>query len=210
MKKKKNSSNIIEYAKNIISIEIDSLRDLKDRINENFDDAVKEIIDCKGKIVITGIGKSGIIGKKIAATMCSLGTKAVFLHPVEALHGDSGIISKNDIVIAISNSGETKELLNLLPLFKKLNLKIIALTGNINSCLSKSSHIKLDISVKREADYLNLAPTSSCITTLALGDALAICVAKLKRFTINDFAFLHPSGKLGEICRKGGRKLSKT
>ena len=144
------------------------------------------------------MGKSGLIGKKIAATMSSTGTPAYFLHPAESTHGDSGVITRNDVIIAISNSGETQELLNLLPLIKRFGCEMIGMTGNLNSTLAKTSEVTLDISVEREACPLGKAPTASTTATLAMGDALAVCLMEKKGFTKEDFLMYHPSGKLGK------------
>ncbi len=154
--------------------------------------------NCKGRVIVTGMGKSGLIGKKIAATMSSTGTPTYFLHPAESTHGDSGVITRNDVIIAISNSGETQELLNLLPLIKRFGCEMIGMTGNLNSTLSKTSEVVLDISVEREACPLGKAPTASTTATLAMGDALAVCLMEKKGFTKEDFLLFHPSGKLGK------------
>jgi len=191
-------SNIIESAREVFDIEAKSILRLKDNIGEEFDKAIEILYDCKGRVIVTGMGKSGLIGKKIAATMSSTGTPAYFLHPAESTHGDSGVITKNDVIIAISNSGETQELMNLLPLIKRFGCPMIGMTGNINSTLGKTSEVVLDISVEREADTLGKAPTASTTATLAMGDALAVCLMKKKGFTKEDFLMFHPSGKLGK------------
>lgn len=191
-------SRIIESAKEVLDIEAKSILRLKDTIGEDFDKAIEILYNCKGRVIVTGMGKSGIIGKKIAATMSSTGTPAYFLHPAESTHGDSGVITRNDVIIAISNSGETQELMNLLPLIKRFGCPMIGMTGNINSTLAKTSDITLDISVEREADTLGKAPTASTTATLAMGDALAVCLMEKKGFTKEDFLMYHPSGKLGK------------
>jgi arabinose-5-phosphate isomerase len=189
--------DILETAKEVIETEIDQLKNLKNCIDQSFEKAVKLIASCKGKVVVSGIGKSGIIGKKIAATLASTGTPAFFLHPAEALHGDLGMVSKDDVVIAISNSGQSSELLAMLPYFKRLGVPIIAITNNPQSELAKRADIVLKLCVEREACPMNLAPTSSTTNTLVLGDALAVCLMKLKGFTKEDFALRHPAGNLG-------------
>ena len=191
-------SKIIESAKEVLEIEANSILRLKDSIGEEFDKAIEILYNCKGRVIVTGMGKSGLIGKKIAATMSSTGTPAYFLHPAESTHGDSGVITRNDVIIAISNSGETQELMNLLPLIKRFGCPMIGMTGNINSTLGKTSDVVLDISVEKEADTLGKAPTASTTATLAMGDALAVCLMQEKGFTKEDFLMFHPSGKLGK------------
>ena len=191
-------SKIIDTAKEVLDIEAKSILRLKDNIGEDFDKAIDILYNCKGRVIVTGMGKSGIIGKKIAATMSSTGTPTYFLHPAESTHGDSGVITRNDVIIAISNSGETQELMNLLPLIKRFGCPLIGMTGNINSTLAKTSDVTLDISVEREADTLGKAPTASTTATLAMGDALAVCLMEEKGFTKEDFLMFHPSGKLGK------------
>lgn len=191
-------SRIIESAKEVLEIEANSILRLKDNIGEDFDRAIDILYNCKGRVIVTGMGKSGIIGKKIAATMSSTGTPAYFLHPAESTHGDSGVITRNDVIIAISNSGETQELMNLLPLIKRFGCPMIGMTGNVESTLAKTSDVVLDISVEREADTLGKAPTASTTATLAMGDALAVCLMEEKGFTKEDFLMYHPSGKLGK------------
>lgn len=191
-------SKIIESAKEVLEIEANSILKMKDSIGEEFDKAIEILYNCKGRVIVTGMGKSGLIGKKIAATMSSTGTPAYFLHPAESTHGDSGVITRNDVIIAISNSGETQELMNLLPLIKRFGCPMIGMTGNINSTLGKTSDVVLDISVEKEADTLGKAPTASTTATLAMGDALAVCLMQEKGFTKEDFLMFHPSGKLGK------------
>lgn len=187
-----------ELAKEVFDIEANSILRLKNNIGEEFDKAIELMYDCKGRVIITGMGKSGLIGKKIAATLTSTGTPSYFLHPAESTHGDSGIITKEDVVVAISNSGETQELLNLLPLIKRFGVKMIGMTGKLNSTLAQASDVVLDISVEREACPLNKAPTASTTATLAMGDALAVCLLKKRGFTEEDFLIFHPSGALGK------------
>lgn len=191
-------SKINELAKDVLEIEANSILRLKNNIGEEFDKAIDILYNCKGRVIVTGMGKSGIIGKKIAATMSSTGTPAYFLHPAESTHGDSGVITRNDVIIAISNSGETQELMNLLPLIKRFGCEMIGMTGNINSTLAKTSEVVLDISVEKEACPLGKAPTASTTATLAMGDALAVCLMEKKGFTKEDFLMYHPSGKLGK------------
>ncbi len=191
-------SKVNELAKEVLDIEAKSILRLKNNIGEEFDKAIDILYNCKGRVIVTGMGKSGLIGKKIAATMSSTGTPTYFLHPAESTHGDSGVITRNDVIIAISNSGETQELLNLLPLIKRFGCEMIGMTGNLNSTLSKTSEVVLDISVEREACPLGKAPTASTTATLAMGDALAVCLMEKKGFTKEDFLLFHPSGKLGK------------
>jgi len=188
---------ILKTAKEVLKIEAEAVRNLIPKLNESFEDAVKLILSCKGRVVVTGIGKSGIIGKKIVATLSSTGTPSLFLHPTEGSHGDLGMITKSDIVIAISNSGETEEINNLLSFFKKKKIKIISMTGKINSTLARHSNFVLDTGVKREACPLGLAPTASTTAMLAMGDALAIALLKERDFKREDYALLHPAGSLG-------------
>ena len=191
-------NSINELAKDVLDIEAKAILRLKNNIGDDFDKAVDILYNCKGRVIVTGMGKSGLIGKKIAATMSSTGTPAYFLHPAESTHGDSGVITRNDVIIAISNSGETQELLNLLPLIKRFGCEMIGMTGNLNSILAKTSEVTLDISVEREACPLGKAPTASTTATLAMGDALAVCLMEKKGFTKEDFLMYHPSGKLGK------------
>lgn len=190
--------NITDLAKEVLDIEAHSILKLKNNINGCFEKAIDILYSCKGRVIVTGMGKSGIIGKKIAATLSSTGTPSYFLHPAESTHGDSGIITRDDVIIAISNSGETKELLNLLPLIKRFGVQMIALTGGLNSTLAKTSEVTLDISVEKEACPLNKAPTASTTATLAMGDALAVCLLEKRGFSEEDFLIFHPSGALGK------------
>ncbi len=194
-------NEVIELAKQVFDIEADSILKLKEKVGEDFDKAVDIILNCKGRVIVTGMGKSGHIGRKIAATLTSTGTPSYFLHPAESTHGDSGIITREDVVIAISNSGETQELLNLLPLIKRFGVKMIGMTGKMESTLATSSDVVLDISVEREACPLNKAPTASTTATLAMGDALAVCLLKSRGFTEEDFLIFHPGGALGKGFR---------
>lgn len=189
---------INDLAKEVLEIEAHAILKLKNSINENFNKAIEILYACKGRVIVTGMGKSGIIGKKIAATLSSTGTPSYFLHPAESTHGDSGIITRDDVIIAISNSGETQELLNLLPLIKRFGVSMIALTGGLNSTLAKTSDVTLDISVEKEACPLNKAPTASTTATLAMGDALAVCLLEKRGFSEEDFLIFHPGGALGK------------
>ena len=180
-----------------IELEQQAVINLKSRINDDFINACKYILKCSGRVVVTGMGKSGHIGKKIAATLASTGTPAFFVHPGEASHGDMGMITKNDVVIAMSNSGGTSEVTSLLPLLKRLDVPLISMTGNPQSALATASHCHLDISVEKEACPLDLAPTSSTTATLVMGDALAIALLEARGFTAEEFAFSHPGGSLG-------------
>lgn len=193
-----NECDIEKSAIEVFEIEANSILKLKNRVGEHFARAIDIIYNSKGKVVVTGMGKSGLVGRKIASTLCSTGTPSVFLHPAESTHGDSGIISRDDVVIAISNSGETAELLNLLPLINRFNVPLIALTGGVNSTLAKKSEVTLDISVEKEACPLNKAPTASTTVTLAMGDAVAVCLLKKRGFSYEDFLLYHPSGALGK------------
>lgn len=191
-------SRMNELAVEVLDIEANSILRLKNNIGESFDKAIDILYNCKGRVIVTGMGKSGLIGKKIAATMSSTGTPAYFLHPAESTHGDSGVITRDDVIIAISNSGETQELMNLLPLIKRFGCLMIGMTGNMNSTLAKASEVVMDISVEREACPLGKAPTASTTATLAMGDTLAVCLMEKKGFTKEDFLMFHPSGKLGK------------
>jgi arabinose-5-phosphate isomerase len=189
---------IIKRAKQVLQIEAKAIEQLMERINEQFVQAVELILACEGKVVVTGVGKSGIIGQKIASTLASTGTPAFFLHSTEGSHGDLGMLGKKDIVVAISNSGETDELSQILPLIKRYGNKLIALTGKVKSTLARAGDVVLDVSVEEEACPLGLAPTASTTATLAMGDALAVALLEKRGFKKDDFAILHPGGKLGK------------
>lgn len=193
-----NQNSIKDLAKSVLDIEADSILKLKDKINDNIETAVSTIIKSSGRTIVTGMGKSGHIGRKIAATLSSTGTPAYFLHPAESTHGDSGIITRQDVVIALSNSGETTELLNLLPLIKRFEVPLIAFVGKTNSTLAKSADIVFDVGVEKEACPLGKAPTASTTAALAMGDALAVCLLKQRGFSAEDFLLFHPSGTLGK------------
>lgn len=189
---------MIERAKKVLKIEAEAIEALIVRIDERFEQAVKMILNCEGRVVVTGMGKSGLIGKKIAATLASTGTPALFLHPAEGIHGDLGMVMRGDTVIALSNSGETDELSRMLPSLKRLGIGIIALTGNPESTLAKNSDVVIDVGVKEEACPLGLAPTASTTATLAMGDALAVVLLDQRGFKEEDFACFHPGGALGK------------
>lgn len=189
--------SIKEIAKEVFEIESEAILNLSNGLTDDFDKSIRAILDLKGKLIISGMGKSGIIGKKIAATMASTGTPSFFLHPAEAYHGDLGMIEKEDIVLLISNSGETDEVLKLIPFLKSQQNIVIAMSGNINSTLAKNSTYHINISIKKEACPLQLAPTSSTTATLVMGDALAIVLMKERGFKDADFAQFHPGGSLG-------------
>lgn len=193
---------IIQVAKDVLQIEADSILNLNEQLNENFCRAVEMVLECQGKVVVTGIGKSGHIARKISSTMSSTGTASFYLHPAESSHGDLGVVSKKDLVIAISYGGEAAELNAILNYTTRNDIKLIALTGKPESTLGKAATIVLNIFVKKEACPLSLAPTSSSTATLAMGDALAMAVLDQKGFTANDFAAFHPSGTLGLRLRK--------
>jgi arabinose-5-phosphate isomerase len=188
----------IAQAKEVLRIEAESIFDLIDRVDERFSRAVDVIYRSRGRVIVTGIGKSGLIGKKIVATLTSTGTPAIFLHPVEGLHGDLGIVHRDDVLLAISNSGETHELNLLTESIRELGVQIIALTGNMHSTLAAASDITIDVGVVREACPFGLAPTSSSTATLAMGDALAVALVNRKEFTEKDFFKFHPGGSLGQ------------
>jgi len=189
---------IIEKAKEVIRKEAEAILNLEKKINSEFQRAVEIILKCRGRVIVTGIGKSGIIGKKIAATLTSTGTAAFFLHPVEGLHGDLGLVRRDDVVIAITKSGETEELQQLFPLFKRLGVPIISLTGSPGSQTAEKSDVVIDVSVDEEACPNNLVPTSSTTAALVMGDALAIALLEERHFSAEDFALLHPGGYLGK------------
>lgn len=189
--------SIIDIAKDVIQTEADSVLKLKGRIDQNFGEVCQILKNCMGKVVLIGMGKSGHIAKKISSTLASTGTPAFYLHPAEAGHGDLGMISHDDVVIMISYSGESDEIISLLPGIKRMNVPIISMTGNANSLIASSSDFHLDISVDNEACPNNLAPTSSTTATLVMGDAIAVSLMSLNNFTSDDFAMSHPSGSLG-------------
>ena len=191
------STDLIQSAQRTIRLEIESIQDLLQRIDGDFIRACELILASKGRVVVVGMGKSGHIGNKIAATLASTGTTAFFVHPAEASHGDMGMITRDDVVLALSNSGSTAEIVTLLPLIKRLGITLISMTGNPESPLAKAAEVNLDARVTLEACPLNLAPTSSTTVSLVLGDALAIALLEARGFTAEDFAFSHPGGALG-------------
>ena len=194
----KNSDQIIKLAQKVLNIESQEIIQASKNISINFTNAVNEILNCTGRIVVSGMGKSGHIARKIASTFASTGTPAFFMHPGEASHGDLGMITKNDIVIFFSNSGQSDELISIFPTIKRIGAKIIGISGNVDSELANESDIHISAAVTKEACPLGLAPTASSSVSLALGDALAICVLDLREFTAEDFAISHPGGNLGK------------
>jgi len=200
-----------DIAKRVLLIEAEAVRALAERLGPEFEKAVKILKECKGKVVVTGLGKSGLVGQKISATFASTGTPSFFLHPAEGLHGDIGMLSRGDVILALSNSGETEELIKLIPYFRRLELQMIAMTGKLDSTLAKSAEVVLDVSVKEEACPYDLVPTASTTAMLAMGDALALALLEEKGFKPEDFALLHPAGTLGkklllkvsDLMRKG-------
>lgn len=191
------ATKIVALARRVLAVEAEAVRQLEQRIGDEFVEACRLCLNCPGRIVVTGIGKSGHIAGKIAATLASTGSPAFFLHPGEASHGDMGMITADDVVIAVSNSGETSELVILLPMLRRLEAPLITLTGNPDSTLATAATINLDVSVTEEACPLNLAPTASTTATLATGDALALALLEARGFTAEDFARSHPGGRLG-------------
>jgi len=192
------SLDIKTIAKKVIKIEAEAVSQIQKQINEDFEAAVKAILNCDGRLIVSGMGKSGLISQKIASTMASTGTPAQFVHPGEAIHGDLGMITDKDIALIISNSGETMELIHILPALRDKNIKVIGLIGRQNSTLALQSDYFLDTSVKKEACTLDLAPTASTTATLAMGDAIAVSLLELRGFNKRDFAKLHPGGMLGK------------
>ena len=198
MTKEKNTFDYIDVANRVLDIESAAIKDLKGTLNKSFVEACEACGNCKGKIIVMGLGKSGHIADKIAATFASTGTPAFFIHPSEAIHGDLGMIDKEDIVLILSYSGETEEIVSLIPIIKNMGITIIALTGNQKSKLSNEATINLNVEVKEEACPMNLAPTASTTAALAMGDAIAVALLEKKGFTKEDFAKSHPGGVLGK------------
>ncbi len=188
----------IDIAKKVLQTEADAVRSLIDRLDHTFEKAVDIILSSKGKVVVTGMGKSGLVGKKIAATLASTGTPSFFMHPAEASHGDLGMVTESDVIIAISNSGETDEIICIIPFLKRFNVGLISLTGNNRSTLARAAEVNLDIAVQEEACPLGIVPTSSTTAALAMGDAIAVALLTKRGFQQDDFAFFHPSGSLGK------------
>jgi arabinose-5-phosphate isomerase len=195
---KTSSKNTLERARQVLDIEAQEISSLANRLDDHFVNAVQLILHCDGRVVVSGMGKSGHIGRKLASTFASTGTPSFFMHPAEASHGDLGMITSNDVVIFLSNSGKSDELISILPVIKRIGAKIISITGNSNSELAKESEIHLSAQVSQEACPLGLSPTASSTASLALGDALAICVLDQRAFTAEDFARSHPGGSLGK------------
>jgi arabinose-5-phosphate isomerase len=187
----------LDVGRRVLDIEARAVQALIQRLDGGFSDAVGLLYDCKGKVVISGMGKSGLIGQKIAATMASTGTPSFFLHPAEGLHGDLGMLARKDVLIAISNSGETKEILQLLPFMERMGIPVLSIVGRMSSTLAKNSAVALDVSVAEEACPMGLAPTASTTATLAMGDALAVALLEKRGFKEEDFAQFHPGGTLG-------------
>ena len=188
----------LEVARRVLRIEAQALKDLEARLDAMFEQAVELLFACKGRVVVTGMGKSGLVGRKISATLSSTGTPSFFLHPADALHGDLGMLARGDALLAITYGGETEEILNLLETLKRLQVPIVTMTGNAKSTLAQASEVVLDVSVKEEACSLNLAPTASTTVAMALGDALAIALLERRGFQPDDFVALHPAGRLGK------------
>jgi arabinose-5-phosphate isomerase len=195
--KKANSASALELARKVLAIEADAIAGLISRLDERFLDAVGLILACRGRVVVSGVGKSGHIARKIASTLASTGTPAFFVHAAEAAHGDLGMITRDDVMLALSNSGQSEELLTIIPMIKRRGAKLIALTGNTDSALAGEADVHLDARVAQEACPLNLAPTASTTAALALGDALAIALLDARGFNEKDFARAHPGGALG-------------
>jgi arabinose-5-phosphate isomerase len=187
----------LDEGKRVLAIEARAVQALIDRLDEQFSKAVDLLFNCKGKVVVSGMGKSGLVGQKIAATMASTGTPAFFLHPAEGIHGDLGMLGRQDVLIAISNSGETQEILQLLPYVERMGITVVSMTGRMTSTLAKNSDAALDVSVSEEACPMGLAPTASTTATLAMGDALAVALLQKRGFKEEDFAQFHPGGTLG-------------
>ena len=198
MNKEKNTFDYIDVANRVLDIESAAIKNLKGTLNKSFVEACEACGNCKGKIIVMGLGKSGHIADKIAATFASTGTPAFFIHPSEAIHGDLGMIDKEDVVLILSNSGETEEIVSLIPMIKRMGITIIALTGNKKSKLSNEASVHVYVEVKEEACPMNLAPTASTTAALAMGDAIAVALLEKKGFTKEDFAKSHPGGSLGK------------
>ena len=191
-------TDILKSARRVLDMEARGITDLKKRLGPSFEQTVRLILESPGKVIATGIGKSGIIARKVMATLCSTGTTAIFLHPVEALHGDLGMVAAGDVVLAFSHSGETNELTDLIPVLKESGAKVVAFTGGMESALARASDLVIDCGVEREACPMGLAPTTSTTAALAMGDALAVVLIEKRHFNSEDFKKRHPGGKLGE------------
>ena len=207
---------VIEQVKEVLKIEAEAILDLIERIGPEFEKAVQMILASKGRVILTGMGKSGLVARKIASTLSSTGTPSFFLHPGEAIHGDLGMVTRDDIILAISNSGYTQEVKNILPILKKMGAKIITFTGGLDSPMAKESDVVIDVGVEREACPMGLAPTASTTATLAMGDALAVVLINSHRFSSKDFKRFHPGGASGKgfpyaskrSCLQGTKSLS--
>ncbi len=193
-----NKNSFIEAGKRIIQLEKKAVKSLEERIDSNFQLACQELLECSGRVIVTGMGKSGHIANKISATLSSTGTPSFFMHPAEASHGDLGMLTHKDLVLALSHSGNTPEIITLLPLIKRIGSKLISMTGNVNSALAKAADINLDVSITAEACPLGLAPTASTTVSLVMGDALALSILESRGFSIEDFALSHPGGAIGK------------
>ena len=189
---------VIEQAKEVLKIEAQGILSLVEKVGPDFEKAVEMILKAKGRVILTGMGKSGLVARKIAATLNSTGSPSLFLHPAEAIHGDLGMVTRNDIVLAISNSGQTSEINSLLPILKEMGAKVISFTGDLNSLMADVSDVAIDVGVEREACPMGLAPTASTTAALAMGDALAVALINRHRFSQDDFKKFHPGGSLGE------------
>ena len=198
MTEKEEKFDFISIGKKVLDIESIAIAKLKDQLDYNFDIACQLCLDCSGKIIVIGIGKSGHIADKLAATLASTGTPSFFVHPGEASHGDLGMISKSDVVMALSNSGKTEEIVNLLPILKNMGIKIIAMTGDDNSTIATASDVHIDVGVEEEACPMNLSPTASTTAALAMGDAIAVALLEKRGFSVEDFAKSHPGGSIGK------------
>jgi arabinose-5-phosphate isomerase len=200
----------IEKAREVLKIEAQAILDLAERVGEEFEGAVGMIFSSKGRVILTGMGKSGLIGRKIVATLNSTGTPSLFLHPAEAIHGDLGMVTKDDVVIAVSNSGYTAEINAILPIIKSMGTKIIAFTGGLDSPLARTADVVIDVAVEREACPMGLAPTASTTAALAMGDALAVALIGRRHFNPEDFRRFHPGGSLGERLRRKVKEVMRT
>lgn len=194
----------IEMVNEVFNSEIKTIDHVRKSINNDYELCIREILNCKGRIIVLGVGKSGLIGKKMASTFASTGTPSFFIHSTEAVHGDLGMICEEDIVLAISNSGETSEVINTLPSIKEIGASLISITKSKSSTLGKASNIVIEIPIKAEADKYNLAPTNSSTATLVIGDAIALTVSQIKGFTKKDFGRYHPGGALGKSLTEEG------
>ncbi|HEX8834386.1 MAG TPA: SIS domain-containing protein, partial [Abditibacteriaceae bacterium] len=204
------SEDVIQQARTVFEIESEAIARVGQRLDESFTRAVQLLLDCRGRVVVTGVGKSGAIGRKLASTFASTGTPALFLHASEGLHGDLGMVAPGDVLLPISYSGRTDDLTAILPVVKAMGVPIIAITGNAQSYLAANSDVVLDIAVEKEACPLNLAPTTSTAVALAMGDALAVCAMGQRQFTHDDFARFHPGGTLGRGLKLRVEELMRT